>query len=579
MSRARNLANLGNKSTIIGINTTNRVGIGSTIPDTKLDVDGVVTATSFSGSGSGLTGLANTAFINATQLNVIGVTTVGSAVTINSTGIDAVSGVITASSFVGNVTGNASGTAGGLTGSPSINVTNITASGTLTYEDVTNVDSIGIVTARSGIEFGAAGVGGTITAVGNAEFAGIATVGGDVSIADKIIHTGDTNTALRFPSADTITAETNGSERVRIDSSGRLLVGGSSADQQGTGALIQAAATGSQGAIILNRYSNTAGGPYTYFFKSRSASLDGQTIVQDGDDLGTVIFGGSDGTDYTHAAHITSQVDGTPGNNDMPGRLVFKTTADGGTSPTERLRITSAGKLQVTGGRAGILQPEDADTLEIYTKNTDNSINRGSGITFYNHDNSGYEMGGTIQVAKENGTADDTAGYMRFCTRPAGAAAQERLRITSSGVVKVVGITSTASLTVGPGIIQEKFYNQGSALTGTYNHDLDADGMVLYAYANASASFILNVRGDASTTLNSLMHIGQTSVFTAYTGSNNTSYYMTDFKIDGASQTEKWNGGTAPTAGTGSGVDVYTFNILKTADATFVVYATFSNFA
>ena len=75
-------------------------GVGGTIRangDTTLA--GVVTATSFSGDGSALTGLANTDFINATQLNVIGVTTVGSAVTINSTGIDAVSGVITASSF------------------------------------------------------------------------------------------------------------------------------------------------------------------------------------------------------------------------------------------------------------------------------------------------------------------------------------------------------------------------------------------------------------------------------------------------------------------------------------------------
>jgi len=77
-----------------------------------------------------------------------------------------VTGVVTATTFVGaltgnvtgDVTGNTSGTAGGLTGSPSINVTNITASGTLTYDDVTNVDSLGIITARNGARVTAGGI-------------------------------------------------------------------------------------------------------------------------------------------------------------------------------------------------------------------------------------------------------------------------------------------------------------------------------------------------------------------------------------------------------------------------------------
>ena len=72
-----------------------------------------------------------------------------------------VTGVITATTA--NITGNAS-----ITG-------NMTVGGVLTYEDVTNIDSVGIVTAQSGIEFGASGVGGTITAAGQAEFVGIVT--------------------------------------------------------------------------------------------------------------------------------------------------------------------------------------------------------------------------------------------------------------------------------------------------------------------------------------------------------------------------------------------------------------------
>ena len=132
--------------------------------------------------------------------------------------MDGVTGVITATSFSGNVTGVSTG----LTGTPDITVGNIVAagatfSGVVTYEDVTNVDSLGIVTARTGLE---------VTANGLVINAGVSTFAADLSIADKIVHTGDTNTAIRFPSADTFTVETSGTERLRVGSTGTVGVAG-----------------------------------------------------------------------------------------------------------------------------------------------------------------------------------------------------------------------------------------------------------------------------------------------------------------------------------------------------------------
>ena len=89
---------------------------------------------------------------------------------------------------------------------------NVTIGGTLTYEDVTNIDSVGLVTARTGIEIGARpGVAASISVDGNMIVSGISTFGGDVQVPDKIIHSGDTDTAIRFSGADTITAATGGS--------------------------------------------------------------------------------------------------------------------------------------------------------------------------------------------------------------------------------------------------------------------------------------------------------------------------------------------------------------------------------
>ena len=167
MSRARDLSKLSSPSNFT-VDTNNNIGVNSTSPDAKLDVIGIVSATSFFGDGAGLTGVASTDnIITGTAATFNNVVKVGTAIT-----LDATSGIITAvNGFVGNLTGNASGTAGGLTGTPDITVRNIvgvaaTFSGVLTYEDVTNIDSVGIVTARTGIKVLAGGINavGVVTA-------------------------------------------------------------------------------------------------------------------------------------------------------------------------------------------------------------------------------------------------------------------------------------------------------------------------------------------------------------------------------------------------------------------------------
>ena len=88
-----------------------------------------------------------------------------------------------------------------------------------------------------------------------------------------------------------------------------------------------------------------AGAPKLFMGNSRSTSEGGHTVVQNGDELGQLTFCGSDGTQFVNGCEIRGAVDGTPGADDMPGRLTFHTTNDGGTRGVERLRIDSFGRV------------------------------------------------------------------------------------------------------------------------------------------------------------------------------------------------------------------------------------------
>jgi hypothetical protein len=100
-------------------------------------------------------------------------------------------------------------------------------------------------------------------------------------------------------------------------------------------------------------FSAISSGPILELGLSANATIGSQTVVADGNGLGAIRFSGSDGTQFIRAAQIAGQVDGTPGTNDMPGRLLFSTTADGASTPTERMRITNDGRLVAGNGAGG----------------------------------------------------------------------------------------------------------------------------------------------------------------------------------------------------------------------------------
>ena len=137
-------------------------------------------------------------------------------------------------------------------------------------------------------------------------------------------------------------------QRLRINSSGNLKLGTATADRDLGGLSVQRlhieGTDGGSSAIGLVNNQNSTGQAAVYFSKSRGTSVGSNTILQNGDPFGSLIFCGSDGTDMTPiGASIVAEVNGTPGSNDMPGRLVFKATTDGGQSPAERMRIGASG--------------------------------------------------------------------------------------------------------------------------------------------------------------------------------------------------------------------------------------------
>ena len=173
------------------------------------------------------------------------------------------------------------------------------------------------------------------------------------------------NSTIRFfvdSSTDSEASITGGGQFLLGDTTARATDGGNTPRLQ-----VSSSTSGIWGRGSFTSY--TSGDAYAggvILAKSRSGTVGNHTVVQDGDQLGVIWFEGSDGTDFERGAAIVAEVDGTPGNNDMPGALSFQTTPDGSVTLAERMRITSDGKISIGN--------ESAPLAKLHVKEGDSGV-------------------------------------------------------------------------------------------------------------------------------------------------------------------------------------------------------------
>lgn len=159
----------------------------------------------------------------------------------------------------------------------------------------------------------------------------------------------------------------------------------------------------------------------------------------------------------------------------------------------------------------------------------------------------------------------NVVGTVSVANTVAGAT---QANITSVGTLTTLSVAGTTSIQQA----QEKVTVSASPATGTISYDLLTSAILLNT-ANATANFVLNFRGNSTTTLNSIMSSNQSMTCTFINKNGANAYIPTQLQVDGTPITPVWSGTGSPAPGTPLGRDAYAFNIIKTANATFTLLA------
>ena len=306
--------------------------------------------------------------------------------------------------------------------------------------------------------------------------------GVDGSAGTPALQGSDPNTGISF-GTDEVNINTGGTTQATVDSSGRVLVGTSTArtnmfnTPSSYGATLQVEGTtynSSSASIITN---STTDNPVLFLARSKGTAVGSNTIVSSENCVGEVQFQANDGSEFVTLAAIQAYVDGTPGANDMPGRLVFSTTADGASSPTERMRITSNGALCVGTtsaiGSARFVVESDPTTINpMSVSNTRTSAGGDYAILFYRANS----IVGSIQTtlsATQYITSSDYRLKKNIVPLTGAANRVNQLQVHRFNFI------ADPDTTVDGFIAHEAQAVVPEAVTGTHD-EVDADGNPIY---------------------------------------------------------------------------------------------------
>ena len=572
MSRARELSRVGNENTFAVDSDNNEVGIASAVPSSTLDVRGevkigtaiqagvagVLTATSFSGSGANLTGLATTETVRTDTITVAGVSTFTGAINADAT-TDSTS-VSTGALIVDGGVGIAKNVYIGA---------GLSVAGTLTYEDVTNVDSVGLITAKSGVNVS----GGQVT-IGTGITMGIAGI-----VTSQGFRLAD-NKQIKFGTGDDSGMYYTGSH-LYIDNNTA-----GDAYLRSTNINLQVnSASSSENALVAT--ANEGVSLYHNAIKTFETIGTGITIYGPEGGNGQVLISADEGDDNADKFNLLVNTTGSFFlQNYASGSWANNLRAYGGGSVelmygdgTKKFETTNDGTVTtgIATATGGLAINADSKNLTIGASEDLKLFHDGSHSVIHEDGTGGLKFVSANSFQFRD-TDKDTGDYLINANIDGAVSlyynGNSKFETTNDGTVTTGIATVTQGLNTD-GLLSEKFNTTAGKLSANTNIDLE-DGMVHYFSTQETTTSTPNIRYSSSKTLNNMLSIGDAITVTIITTAA-AAGYSAQMNIDGSGQTEEWVGGEAPSAGGSDGLDIYTYNILKTSNATFKVIGNYVN--